>query len=123
MSNEFCVRRWKAEQYVARDREHTRRTETALQRMTGMEVLPNQLHDLIVAKSFKGLNGTAIAHNGETYAGARDLAVDQNGAGATRSMFAAQMGGGEPPTLTEKIGQSLTRFNLARDFIAIQVDG
>jgi hypothetical protein len=91
--------------------------------MPGMEVLPNQLHDLIVAKSFKGLNGTAITHNSETYAGACDLAVDQNGAGATRSVLAAQMGGGKPPSLTEKIGQSLTRFNFARDFIAIQIDG
>jgi hypothetical protein len=38
-------------------------------------------------------------------------------------MLTAKMGGGEPPSLTEKIGQSLTRFDLARDFVAIQIDG
>ena len=63
----------------------------------------------------------AVGLDGEHQAGARGLAVDEDGAGAADAVLAADVGAGEPEVLAQEVDEELAR--LAAALARLAVDG
>src|SRR5262245_39909912 len=74
-----------------------------------------------VGKTFHGVKLRAVGLHREHKAGTHRFTVEQNGAGATHSMFTTQVGAGEIQLLANEIGQRHSDFN--ESLISAPVDG
>ena len=63
----------------------------------------------IAGEAFDGLDRAPVAADRQYQAGARRLAVDQDGAGAAHPMLAAQMRPGQVAPLAQEIGERQPR--------------
>jgi hypothetical protein len=78
----------------------------------------------IPGQAFHGRHLGPVRLDGEHEAGADRLAVDEHGAGAARSVLAADVGSGEPEVVAEEVDEQPTRLHafLIRDPIDLHLD-
>jgi hypothetical protein len=77
------------------------------------------LLDGMVAKSFDGDDGDAVAFDGEHHAGFDGLAVEQDGAGAAVAVFAAAFGAGESELFAEDAQEGVAGADGDAAFFAV----
>jgi hypothetical protein len=110
-----------AKQNISRHNKHSGRAETTLQGMTFMEVSPQHLHDVVGVETFERLHRSAIAHDCETQARSRCLAVDHDRAGTARSVLAAKVSCCQAAIIPQEICKRLPRLDIACELGAVQL--
>ena len=87
--------------------------------MTLMELPAQHFHDAISGETFEGLDGSAVAHDGEPQAGSRCHAVDHDRASAACPVLAAQVGCRQAAIVSQEIGKCLPGLDVGRNVFAV----
>src|SRR5262249_4828758 len=98
---------------------HARGAEPALEGVLLPERLLQRMELPVPGQAFHGRHRGPVRLDGEHEARADGLAVDEHGAGAARSVLAADVGSGEPEVVAEEVDEQPTRFHslLIRDAV------
>src|SRR4029077_9037891 len=98
-------RRWVEPQVSDEGHQDAGRAEAALERVADAEGLLQRVQARAVSReALDGVHPAAVDLDREDEAGARGLAVDQDGARSARAVLAAQMRPGEAPLPAQQIG-------------------
>src|SRR5262245_41790061 len=87
------------------------------------ERLLDRVHFFRSADAFDGRNDAAFSFNGEHRAGVGGVAVDQYGAGATRTAVADLFGAGQIQAVSKRVQERDTRFETELTSLAIDLQG
>ena len=104
---------------VARGDQHAGRAEAALQAVLAIEGFAQPRHQRIVVEALDGAHVLPVAGDRKGDAGARRLAVDQDGAGAAHAVLAAEMRAGEPAMLAQEVAEVRARLDHRGDRPAV----
>ena len=93
-------------QQLDQRRQNARRAEAALQAVIVAERLLQRMQRVGIGRdAFDGHDLVAVGLHREHQAGARRIAVEQDGAGAAHAVLAAEMRAGEAQPMAQEIGQ------------------
>ena len=112
----------KAKNQIASGDQHSRRAESALQRVLAVEGGAQLDRDLVVIEALDRRDVGAAAGAGEGDARADRLAVDEQGAGPANPMLATQMRACEVERLAQEVGEMPTRLDFRRDRAAVDAE-
>src|SRR5207248_4217143 len=109
---------------IARGDQHCRSAVAALQRVMLVKTPTQRIDHAVARKAFDRRDLALVAGDREQQARARRLAVDEDGAGAADTMFAAQMSAGQIAPLAQKIRERQSRRHVIRDMgtVDLQAD-
>lgn len=114
------VRFRQAQHEVTGRHQHARRAEAALERVLAIEGGAQLGGDGIVVQPLDGDDIRALAGAGEGEAGARRLAIHEDGAGAADTVLAAQMRAGEVQRVSNEISEVGAPLRLGRHGAAVE---
>ncbi len=104
--------------------EHARGAEPALQSVAVAEGLLERVQGAFaVGQPFDGLEVSTLGLNGEHQAGPGRTLIDQDRAGAAHTVFAAEVGAGQPEMLPERVGQGDPRLDVDLAVFAVDREG
>src|SRR5712691_1366690 len=109
-------------QELEQSREHAGRAEAALQAVIVAERLLQRMQLLVARRdALDGEDVVAVRLHREHQAGARRIAVEQDGAGAAHAVLAAEMGAGQAEIVADEIRQRDADLDLL--LVPLAVDG
>ena len=91
--------------------------------MAFVEMPAQHFHRRIVFQAFERLHRTAVAHDRKSQTRAGGLSIHSDRAGATCSVFTAEMGGCQAAAFAQEIREGFPRLHVVGDFGAVQFEG